>query len=153
MAEPTNLPASAATAIEVNEAGGNPTVIWVVDDEAGVADLVGLALRMAGHEVVVFHDPLEVLQAAEQEVGGRRLGLLLTDQSMPRMDGMELIRALRGRGWWGPAIVASGYGGSVEFESGPQVSGVRFLPKPFQLEALVCMVEAALAEGRKTSFG
>lgn len=143
---------SAGTEAGVDLAGGEVMVIWVVDDEPGVADLVGMALRMAGHEVAVFHDPLVLLKAAEVEGVGRRLGLLFTDQSMPPMDGTDLICALRSRGWSGPAIVASGHGGSSECEAGRWLAGVRFLPKPFQLDALVCMVEAALAEGRKTSF-
>lgn len=152
MAEPLNIPVSAGTETGAEVAGGKFSVIWVVDDEPGVADLVGMALRMAGHEVVVFHNPLVLLQAADVEGVGGRLGLLFTDQSMPQMDGMDLIRALRGGGWSGPAIVASGHGGAAEWEASRRLAGVRFLPKPFQLDALVCMVEAALAEGRKTSF-
>lgn len=117
--------------------------IWVVDDEPGVADLVGMALRMAGHEVRVFYDPVLVLEAA---TGGatRGLKLLVTDQSMPAMSGQELLRGLRASGWSGPVIVASGYLGSGETREAEREAGVRFLSKPFQLDALLCMVEAAL---------
>ena len=68
--------------------------ILVVDDEAGVRDFCGQALRLAGHEV---------LTVASGEEAVLRLGegwdIILTDLTMPgAVDGNELVRRTRVRG-------------------------------------------------------
>jgi CheY-like chemotaxis protein len=67
--------------------------VLVVDDEPTIARIVGLHLRRAGFEVLVFTSPREVLSYWEQFPD--RVLALVTDLSMPLMSGLELADALR----------------------------------------------------------
>jgi CheY-like chemotaxis protein len=71
-----------------------PTVL-VVDDEAGVRDVVRRVLLNEGYRVIEASDGMDALSVAQAE--GAPLDLLLTDLKMPRMDGRQLADALRQR--------------------------------------------------------
>lgn len=65
--------------------------ILTVDDSASMRQMVGFTLRTAGYQVV---------EAADGEEGynkalGQEFNLILTDQNMPRMDGLTLVKKLR----------------------------------------------------------
>jgi two-component system chemotaxis response regulator CheY len=65
--------------------------ILAVDDSASIRQMVSFTLTGAGYQVVEAADGEEGLDKAR----GTRFSLVLTDQNMPRMDGLSLIRALR----------------------------------------------------------
>jgi signal transduction histidine kinase len=115
--------------------------ILVAEDEEPVRVLLDSALRHAGHEVVSVGSGEEAL--AELETS-RDFSLLLTDVVMPGMSGLDLAaRARLGR----PAlrvICMSGY-------TPPEMDratdrGVRFLAKPFTLDALERLIREALED-------
>ena len=65
--------------------------ILAVDDSPSIRKMLGFTLRSAGYEVVEAEDGQDGLEMA-------RLGpvnLVLTDQNMPRMDGLTLVKSLR----------------------------------------------------------
>lgn len=65
--------------------------IFVVDDDASVADTVSAVLRYAGFEVTTFYDPfLTMLHALESEPH-----VVITDYAMPKMNGLELATRLQ----------------------------------------------------------
>ncbi|EQD67581.1 response regulator receiver domain protein, partial [mine drainage metagenome] len=55
--------------------------------------MVGITLSGAGHQVQQAADGVEALRIAERE----RFDLVITDVNMPKMDGITLVRELRGR--------------------------------------------------------
>ncbi len=126
--------------------GANPppsrSRVVVVDDEPGVADLVGMALRQTGREASVFYGAKDFLDALRADPGIAQL--VITDQSMPEISGLDLIRILRAEGWTMPTILASGYGVEVDEATHTAPGGVRFLAKPFELGTLLQLVDAAL---------
>ncbi len=65
--------------------------ILIVDDSSTVRDLLGYAVRSAGHEPVFATDGTESLAAAEQ----CRPALILMDIVMPGQDGFASVRALK----------------------------------------------------------
>ncbi|HEV8266618.1 MAG TPA: response regulator transcription factor [Thermoanaerobaculia bacterium] len=65
--------------------------VLVVDDEEGIREGVRDALVREGHDVVTAKDGEEALSLFAKE----RFDLLITDLSMPRQDGLDLVRALR----------------------------------------------------------
>ena len=67
--------------------------ILVAEDDVLLAHIHEITLREAGFEVLVCHDGQQALDALE----GFDPDLLITDFSMPRLNGGELIRAMRGR--------------------------------------------------------
>ncbi len=65
--------------------------ILFVDDSASIRKLVEMILEQAGYRVTVAQDGQDALQFLD----GRHLDLIITDLHMPRMNGLELIAAIR----------------------------------------------------------
>ncbi len=65
--------------------------ILSVDDSASMRQLVSLTLKTAGYDVLEAADGAEGLDKALAAT----VSLVITDQNMPRMDGLALVRALR----------------------------------------------------------
>lgn len=66
--------------------------ILAVDDSASMRQMVSFTLRSSGYDVIEAIDGQDALD----KLGDRHVDLVLTDQNMPRMDGLTLIRELRG---------------------------------------------------------
>ena len=66
--------------------------ILAIDDSASIRQMVGFTLKSSGYEVVEAVDGMDGLEKAK----GKSFNLVLTDQNMPRMDGLTLIKNLRG---------------------------------------------------------
>ena len=65
--------------------------ILTVDDSASIRQMVSFTLKSAGYDMTEAVDGQAGLTAAQSA----RFDLILTDQNMPNMDGLSLIRALR----------------------------------------------------------
>ena len=65
--------------------------ILAVDDSGSLRQMVVFSLKAAGYEVTEAIDGQDGLEKAKLQI----FDLVLTDQNMPRMDGLSLIRALR----------------------------------------------------------
>jgi type IV pilus assembly protein PilB len=85
---PAPLPAPLSAAVRV----GRPTRILVVDDDATLLEVLRDTLAAEHYEVMVARDGQEALAKVHQE----RPDLILTDLQMPHLDGLELLRKLRG---------------------------------------------------------
>jgi two-component system, chemotaxis family, chemotaxis protein CheY len=66
--------------------------ILAVDDSASMRQMVAFTLKGAGYNVIEAADGQEALEKAR----GARVDLVLTDQNMPKMDGITLVKSLRG---------------------------------------------------------
>jgi DNA-binding NtrC family response regulator len=103
--------------------------ILVVDDDALVLANVTAMLEDLGHRVTAVAGGRQALDALEQ---GMPADLVLTDQLMPEMSGVELIAAVRDR-WPGvPVLIMSGH---IDLDPGA-VKDIRILAKPFRQDAL-----------------
>lgn len=119
--------------------------VLIVDDDAQVrTDLVrGLAAQ--GFDTATANDGEQALH----QLGSWLPDVIITDLVMPRVDGFELMRTLRGRGEVIPAIVLTGFG-SVE----KALSVIRdldaywFLEKPVKLSALCSLLNRAIEHNR-----
>ncbi|HSS81620.1 MAG TPA: response regulator [Gaiellaceae bacterium] len=69
-----------------------PGVIVVADDDDDILDLVALTLERSGHVVHRARDGEEALELVKRE----RPDIAVLDVSMPKLDGLELTRRLRG---------------------------------------------------------
>ena len=65
--------------------------ILVVDDEAGIREMLADALGIAGFECLVALDGFEAVKMLREEP----VDLIITDINMPNMDGLTFIRSLR----------------------------------------------------------
>ena len=66
--------------------------VLAVDDSASIRQMVSFTLKSAGYEVIEAVDGQDGLDKAK----AKSVNLILTDQNMPRMDGLTLIKNLRG---------------------------------------------------------
>jgi len=109
-----------------------PKRILVVDDEPAVADTIRMVLAFHGHSV-------EVADAAETALTRFEPGkydLVVTDLSLPRMDGLALAEAIKQRAPTQPIILITAYAESIQSDK-ERLSKVDFLMgKPFSLEQL-----------------
>jgi CheY-like chemotaxis protein len=110
-------------------AGGTETIM-VVDDEAGIRELVSDILKSAGYRVLLVRDGAEALAAAEREVSP--IHLLITDVAMPGVGGRDLSTSLAASRPGIKVLYISGYSHSVI--AGERAAG--YLQKPFRSEAL-----------------
>ena len=65
--------------------------ILIVDDSASVRQVVGIALRGAGYEVIEGVDGVDGLS----KLDGTKVHLIISDVNMPRMDGITFVREVR----------------------------------------------------------
>jgi len=112
--------------------------VLVVDDEEAITYIFRRYLEAAGYRVTTAHDGLEALEVVDREA----VDALVTDVRMPRMNGDQLIAALRPRYPDLPITVVSAY--AAEMGSWP---GVRVLSKPVDAARLVESV-GAMVGGR-----
>ncbi|HND30963.1 MAG TPA: response regulator, partial [Myxococcota bacterium] len=120
------------------DAGGNER-LWVVDDDPAVREYLVAALEAFGYAVSGFESAAAVLAAIQR---GESYQLLVTDLSMPEMDGVELHLALRARGIRLPVLFCSGY--SERAVSVPTGIDVDFLQKPVAMRTLAQRVRRLL---------
>ena len=116
--------------------------ILAVDDEAHILHVVSLKLRNAGFEVLTAQDGQEALETTLAE----RPDLIITDYQMPRMDGMELCKALQEQSDVPgvPIILLSARGFDVAPEDMAASGIVDVLEKPFSPREILSRVEELL---------
>lgn len=110
----------------------------VVDDNVGAAKMLRLLLMHCGaEEVHLAHDGPEALQAAAQH----RPEIILLDIGLPRMDGYEVARRLRGDlDLTEPLLVAvTGYGQAEDIERSMEAGFDEHLVKPPAVEMLISL--------------
>jgi CheY-like chemotaxis protein len=116
--------------------------VLVVDDNDLVRALASTMLSQQGYQVVEAADGAHALELAE--AADAPFDLLVTDISMPHMTGIELAEALRKK-WPELTIVyTSGYADSQVMTDAVIAPGDKFLPKPFNFEALLIAADIAL---------
>ena len=109
---------------------GNQLTVLLVDDEYSIVEALTELLLWRGYRILVAADGQQALQM----VRAQRPDVILTDMMMPRMDGVQLIRAV-----WGdagladlPMVLMTAAPASVPSDIGRRVTVVR---KPFDLDA------------------
>ncbi len=123
--------------------------VFVVDDEATIADTLGLILREAGFAVSTFYDGQAAFEHAQQE----NPDIVLSDIEMPKMDGLTLASKLQEQLPQCRVLLISGNATySSEFLSKWRNSGrpeLEILAKPVRPEIIIRKVMAMAVEGAK----
>ena len=109
--------------------------ILIVDDSASFRQVVGMALKGAGYEVVEACDGQDALT----KLDGRKLNLIVSDVNMPVMDGLSFVRAAKQLPAYKvtPIIMLTTEAGEDKKAEG-KAAGVRaWVVKPFQPPVLL----------------
>lgn len=112
--------------------------ILVVDDELPVCESLRRSLTFNGYEVCLAMDGMSAVTLVEQE----NPDLVILDVNMPSMDGLEVCRELRGKGWDRPILMLTARGGVSDRVAGLDAGADDYLPKPFALEELLARVRS-----------
>jgi signal transduction histidine kinase/ActR/RegA family two-component response regulator len=121
---------------------GEKRSLWVVDDEGQKCRLLSTLFRSRGYEVTAFTNPKAALAAfSETSVEPE---LLITDQTMPGMSGMELAAAMRLRRPHLPVILCTGSHDQLQAREGLANPVDRMFPKPLDSAALCAVVREFL---------
>ena len=109
--------------------------ILVVDDEVSVGNFIGEVLRNAGFQALVFNDSA----AAFEYIGSHHddLALILTDQSMPQVSGLELAELARSLKDPPPVVIITGYADKADKGRIDELGVAKVLSKPFRIEDLL----------------
>jgi two-component system OmpR family response regulator len=120
--------------------------IMIIDDEAGVRELLADALKLAGFETLAAPDAM----VAQTMLRTIKPDLLIVDINMPLMDGFEFIERIRGNGDNTPALMLSARGDRADITRGLSLGADDYVTKPFGLEELVLRVRAILRRSQFT---
>ena len=121
-------------------------LIMIIDDEAGVRDLLGDALKLAGFETITAADAM----IAQTLLRNTKPDLLIVDINMPMMHGFEFIERIRGNGDTTPALMLSARGDRADVTRGLTLGADDYVTKPFGLEELVLRIKAILRRSQFT---
>ena len=116
--------------------------ILAVDDSASMRQMVSFTLKNAGFNVVEAVDGQDALEKS----GTRDFDLVLTDQNMPRMDGLQLIKLLRELpAYQKTPILMLTTESSDEMKSKGRAAGANgWLVKPFDPQRLIEVVKKVI---------
>ncbi len=116
--------------------------IWVVDDDRSIRWVLERALGRAGFRVRSFERAQEALSLLQR---GERPQALLTDIRMPGMDGLSLLKRVHRHDQSLPVIVITAHSDLDSAVSAYQGGAFEYLPKPFDIDEAVSLVERAVA--------
>ena len=117
--------------------------VLVADDDEDVLALVKAVLERSGHEVEAVRDGA----AALQSVSVRRPDLAVLDVTMPRIDGLEVLRRLRADAHTSslPVVLLTARAQEGDVERGFENGASAYVKKPFSPRELAERVAALLA--------
>lgn len=121
------------------------SLVYVVDDEVDILEILGDVLESEGHEVATFEDGESLLEAVEEELPD----VVLLDINMPGPSGWDVRRELRSDSRTSdiPVIAVTARGGEgVEGSARDALGFTDFIRKPFRLPDVLDRVEAVLEQ-------
>jgi DNA-binding response OmpR family regulator len=124
-----------------------PHHILVVEDDAGIRRLNTVVLLRCGYAV----DAAEDGAAAWEALNADSYDLVITDNKMPKVSGVELLKKLRAARMELPVIMATGILPTQEFARYPWLQPAATLVKPYTVEALLRTVKKVLREADVTA--
>ena len=117
--------------------------ILVVDDEAPVRDMIKKGLsQMGGYHVEVAKNGLEAIEKIEKDV----FDLVLTDLKMPEMDGLELLKTLKGIRPEVVVILITAYGSIETAVEAMRLGANDYITKPIDLNELLIHISKTQKE-------
>jgi two-component system, OmpR family, response regulator len=119
--------------------------ILVVDDDPHLRSLVGLALERAGFAVVTASDGQAALTQASREAPD----LIVLDQGLPELDGLEVCRRIRARSEV-PILFLTARDDEMDRILGLELGADDYVTKPFSPRELVARIRAILKRSKGT---
>jgi DNA-binding NtrC family response regulator len=117
--------------------------ILVVDDEAPVREMIKKGLsQMGGHSVELAQNGKAAIEKVEKDI----FDLVLTDLMMPEMNGMELLRIIKGTRPELPVILMTAYGSIESAVEAMKIGANDYITKPIDLNELLLHISRVQKE-------
>jgi two-component system chemotaxis response regulator CheY len=113
--------------------------IMVVDDSSSLRQVVGIALRGAGYDVIECRDGMDALAKCR----GQKINLVVCDVNMPNMDGFTFVREFKALQEYRftPVIMLTTESGQAKKDEGREAGAKAWVVKPFKPEVLLDAVQ------------
>ena len=113
--------------------------IMVVDDSMSIRQVVGIALKGAGYDVIEGCDGRDALA----KLTGQKVNLVISDVNMPNMDGITFVRELKTRPAYKftPVMMLTTESQEDKKEQGKAAGARAWMVKPFKPEGLLAAVQ------------
>ncbi|MCV6986513.1 response regulator transcription factor [Mycobacterium shinjukuense] len=121
-------------------ADGQPVTVLVVDDELVLAEMVSMALRYEGWNIVTASDGSSAIAAARAQ----RPDVVVLDVMLPDMSGLDVLQALREQNPRLPVLLLTAKDAVEDRIAGLTAGGDDYVTKPFSLEEVVLRLRALL---------
>ncbi len=131
---------SQTSAARLQRLDGTPVRVLVVDDEANLTELLGMALRYEGWEVRSAATGMEAVRAAREFDPDA----VVLDMMLPDFDGLEVLRRMRADNDSVPVLFLTAKDAVEDRVSGLTAGGDDYVTKPFSLEEVVARVRALM---------
>jgi two-component system copper resistance phosphate regulon response regulator CusR len=112
--------------------------ILIVEDEIKLSNILLLGLKEEGMAVDVKRDGMSGLQAAQEEA----YDAIILDVMLPKMDGFQVLKALRDSGHKAPVIMLTARNAVEDRIRGLDLGADDYLPKPFVFRELLARLRA-----------
>ncbi|WP_315771967.1 MULTISPECIES: response regulator transcription factor [unclassified Bradyrhizobium] len=118
---------------------GAPIKVLVIDDEPPIRKLLRMGLTTQGYEILEASNGRIALDLLGQEPA-----LIILDLGLPDIDGLELLRTIRGRNEAVPVVVLSSRGDEAGKVQALDLGADDYITKPFGMDELLARLRAAL---------
>ncbi|MEA5153723.1 response regulator transcription factor [Raineyella sp.] len=111
--------------------------ILIADDDTQLLRALRITLKVKGYRIITAANGAQAIEAAIDQ----RPDIILLDLGMPELDGVEVIRAVRG---WSeaPILVISGRTGAADKVEALDVGADDYVTKPFSIDELLARIRA-----------
>ena len=116
-----------------------------VDDDLKLCKAVSRSLEYRGLRVRYFTNGCDCLN----DLNSNHCDLLITDVRMPGMDGVTLLKQVKGSYPWLPVLVVTGYGDIPSAKKAFKSGAEDFIEKPLTTENLMSAIESAMTKSRQ----
>lgn len=127
--------------LSIEDFSGKGEEILVVDDEQSLAEFIGEILNRYGYRAKVVTDSSLALDIIQKQPV--RFSLVITDQTMPKMTGLELIEGIRKIIPGQPAIICSGYSDKIN-KNDVRDNNILYFKKPLDTDILIRKIHELL---------
>ena len=112
--------------------------IMIVDDSASLRQVVGIALKGAGYDVIEACDGKDALA----KLDGKKIHLIISDVNMPNMDGISFVKAAKQLPAYKftPVIMLTTEAGDAKKAEGQTAGAKAWVVKPFQPAQMLAAV-------------
>lgn len=126
----------------------NTESVWIVDDDSSIRWVLQKALQAANIACQCFENPQDLLLQLET---GQAPEVVVSDIRMPQMDGMTLLTEIHQSHPMIPVIIMTAHSDLDSAVNAYQSGAFEYLPKPFDIDEAVSLVQRAIIHAREQS--